>query len=120
MLHKTANSELQHALKSHERIPAYMNNITNEIKKTQDILNRRGKKLDDLKLKQMVYMFTDFFIAGIEQIAKERYESELQRIVRQQDIAYKDALNKSASGNLTGDFKEMAKDAGLQIVEDRQ
>lgn len=114
-LHPTINSELKIALKSNERVPAFIDYLADEIEIAQDAMIAKGaEKIKDETLKGLVYDLTNLFIQGLEKRANERMESDAMRLLRKAKEDYKKDLDESATGNLTGDFAELAKD-GLKI-----
>lgn len=119
-LHPTANSELKRALKAHERIPTFIENMCKEIDKVQTLaIKRRKKKYDDHTIKSLVYDMTNIFISGIEQEARKRYESDAQKFLNQQKEQEQKDLDASATGKLSGEYKEIADEAGLIMTDER-
>ena len=110
-LHPTIHADLKIALKSNERVPAFVDHLAKEFELVQDKMFSTGQnKIEDELLKNMVYDLTNLFIAGIEKQASLRMESEAKRAVREQAIAYQRDLE-----TLGGDFSDMIKDGDLVI-----
>lgn len=119
-LHPTANSDLKRALKSHERVPLFINNLCKEIEKAQEYrLRTKKKKYLESTIKSLVYDMTNVFISGIEMEAKQRYESDMQKMIREQEARAKQDLESSASGKLTGEYADLANEAGLTMTDER-
>lgn len=110
-LHPTINSELRLALKSNERVPAFVDYLADEIAHAQDVMLSTGReKIKDETIKGLVYDLTNLFIQGVEKQAKERMESDAQKMLRKQAEDYKRDLEESSQGNLKGDFADLMKE----------
>lgn len=62
-LNPNISGELKAALKTNERVPQFVDNLTAEINKIFN--SRRNYKLDRAKLKNLVYDLTDTFCLGV-------------------------------------------------------
>lgn len=67
-------SDLKTALKSHERVPQFVDNLLKEINNFP-----RKLKVNRYKLKSLVYDMTELFIKGVETTSKVRQMSEIER-----------------------------------------
>lgn len=111
------SSELKHSLKSSERVPLFIDNLAVEIKKAQEHQIKRGKKPFTTKtIKETVYSMTELFLNGIETEAQRRYESDLKRISREQEIQDQEDLEATSNGRSQGIYEEL----GVQIATDRE
>lgn len=107
-LHPSINSELKLALKSHERVPTFVDALAKEVEQVQNVMLSTGKeKIKDDTIKHLVYDLTNLFITGIEKQAELRQESDVKRMLREQAVSYKKDLDESADGNLKGDFADI-------------
>lgn len=69
--------ELKDALKTHERVPVFVDNLAREIKAIERV--RVGKRLDRMTIKKMVYDLTEMYIGAVKRQADERMMSEVAR-----------------------------------------
>lgn len=111
------DSELRRALKTHERVPVFLDNL---VKQIQDIPRARKTKgligtwtMDRMKLKNLVYEMTDFFIKNVETLHDERSKSEIARQM------IKDKSSNEFDGLLDNQGNGEVKDLGVTVVEDR-
>ena len=119
-LNSSISSDLRHALRAHERMPLMFNNLAKELQNVQDLRLRQNKKLIDEKtLKNVVYDFTNIFIAGVEAEAKSRYESDIQRLAAEAEAQKKADLDATASGKTSGDYIDIFEDGEIKMVDDR-
>lgn len=87
-------SELKRALKSHERVPLFVDNLTREINKIPEARAkakiRRAFKMDRMKLKNIVYDLTDIFINNVKAMAEQKAmsEAEQERLRKKTDDIY--------------------------------
>lgn len=119
-LNKNVNAELRAALRSHERMPLFLSNLAKNLEDLQ--ASRRGLNryiYPENQLRQIVYDFTEVFISGVVAEAESRYRSEVQKqMLAQQEQAKKD-LEATASGNVSGDFKDIFKEGGISAIDER-
>lgn len=119
-LHPTASSDLKRALRAHERVPSFITNLCTEIEKVQDhTMRTKQKKFSDKLIKELVYDMTNIFITGIESEAKTRFESQAAKVLRESEAQSKKDLDQSATGKLTGEYKELADEAGMIMIDER-
>lgn len=119
-LHPTAPSDLKRALKAHERVPSFITNLCVEIERVQDLTMRtKQKKFSDKLIKELVYDMTNMFIAGVESEAKARYESDVAKTLRESQAQSKKDLESSATGKLSGEYKDLADEAGMIMTDER-
>lgn len=116
-LHPTADADLKQALRSNERVPRFIDNLSLELGKLAEIRAKRNKQpIDEVHIKEIVYEMTDTFIKGLIGNATRLRESDLARIAREDQEAKQREIELASQGQMTGDFKDM----GLQeIQEDR-
>ncbi len=67
-------SGLRDALKNHERVPLFVDNLVKELN-----LIPASRKLDRIKIKNLVYQMTDLFINNAKQAAEDKYKSEIEK-----------------------------------------
>lgn len=107
-----ASADLKEALRSSERIPTFISNLSDEFTKIE---RQRNKPISEKHIQEIVYMMTDMFIAGLENTARERYESDVQKNLRQEQASRRKEIENAANGNLSEEFQEM----GLTTTEER-
>lgn len=78
------NEDLRRALKSHERVPVFINNMARELAQS------KAKKET---VEQAVRDMTKYFISQVEAQAKFRAMSDLAKMTLQADQAKKEKLN---------------------------
>lgn len=119
-LHPSINSELKLALKSHERVPTFVDALAKEVEQVQNVMLSTGKeKIKEDTIKHLVYDLTNLFITGIEKQAEIRQESDVKRMLREQAVSYAKDLDESADGNLKGDFADIFAE-GVVESKDRE
>lgn len=93
-------SELKRALKTHERVPLFIDNLVAQINRFPKNRVRGGKlvpyQLDRNKLKMLVYSMTDIFIQGVQNTAESRYRSDLAKEAAKNKV---DAFGLDEQGN---------------------
>lgn len=67
-------SELRTALKAHERVPQFVDNLLKEINNFPRKLN-----VNRFKLKNLVYDMTEVFVRGVEATIRARQMSEIEK-----------------------------------------
>jgi bacterioferritin (cytochrome b1) len=72
--------DLRRALKDHERVPLFVENLTREIKKIEQV--KPKFKMDRVKLKSLVYDMTDVFWRAVKTTAEDKYKSEIERQIK--------------------------------------
>lgn len=103
------NTELKRSLRTHPKTQEFLRNITNELVKVHALRMHQGKKA--LKAKTIVDTIeglTKQLILGIEMESERRYESEMQKIIREQKLQRQKDLEASSEGELTGEFEELS------------
>jgi hypothetical protein len=86
-------SELRRSLNTHERVPVFVDNLLNEIRKFP-----KNIKLDRMKLKSLVYSMTDVFILAVKTVAENRYKTDIEKEMIRQACADKFNLDKDGNG----------------------
>ncbi len=110
--------ELRKALKSHQRVPVFIDNLVKEVSTLPKHL-----RPDRLKLKRIVYDLTNVFVMNVKRQAEERHMSELakQAVKNEADKALD--LQHAAQGNFQGHYGELTegldKKAGANNGEDK-
>ena len=119
-LHPTAPSDLKIALRSHERIPLFVDNLARQFTLIAEQRTKKAQPLPSMKhLKEIVCDMVDVFIAGVKDEALKRQESDMKKMIRETEARNAKDLDASASGELTGDYADLATEAGLIIDESR-
>lgn len=119
-LHATAPSDLKVALKSHERVPQFIDNLAMEFTKVADLRSKKAQALPAVKhLKEIVYDMTDVFISGLIQENERMRESEIKKAQRLIEKQNKENLDAASTGNFKGDYADIAKEAGLTTDDSR-
>lgn len=119
-LHPTANSELKAALKAHERVPLFVENMCKELDKVQaKAIAKRGRPYNEKHIKELVYDMTNLFINGVEEVARKRYESEAKKYLEQKQAQERADLEASASGKLQGEYVDLVKEGGITMTDER-
>lgn len=116
-LNKNVNSDLKRALKAHERVPNFIDNLSIEFSKVQVQRAREHKSpLSEKTLQQSTYDMVDVFITGLKNKYDIAAESEAKKMAREREIQYQKDLEATASGTPSGEFQE------LEIIDatDRQ
>lgn len=112
--------DLRSALKAHERIPLFLNNLALELDKLQIHRQKKGQEtFTDAKIKSIVYDFTDVFITGIKAEAEAKYQSDIQKQLMQKQIADAKDLDATASGKVSGEFADIFKEGGITMTDER-
>jgi hypothetical protein len=98
-------SDLRTALKSNERVPLFIDRVSEEIRKAESVLLRRGKKMDRVKIKLLVHEMTKIFIHLVKTRANENYMSEASKQVLKTKLEGDELIQKlDEHGN--ADFSE--------------
>jgi hypothetical protein len=106
-LNPRVDAEMRQALNANERTPAFIDNIAIELEKVAALRLKKGKEnISDKLIKDIVYDMTEVFIAGLKQQATINYESDLQRVLREQAAQKQKELEQTAEGNISGDYEE--------------
>jgi len=68
-------TELRRALKSHERVPVFIDELNKQL------MQVKLKSFDDrVKLKRVVHEFTAFFIQNLKRFVDEKHQSDLANL----------------------------------------
>lgn len=107
------SEELKRSMKTQERVPLFINNLTAQIKHAERVLFRRGKRLDRLKIKMLVQSMTSIFLNNIECKAHEMQMSDAAKTVIKEK---QDLLNKfDSDGNI-----DLTEEMGVKIVDRKE
>ena len=111
---------LRRSLKSHERVPRFIDNLSDEFTKLAAHRLKAGKALPaDKHLKSIVKDFTEIFVKGIQNKAEQSYESELRAAMRKQKQDAENDLEKTIAGNASGDYADVLKEGGVTSLDSR-
>lgn len=105
-------SEFKKSLKTHERIPVFVDNLAKEIGKIPDARRKNGQplrwKLDRRKLKDLVYSMTDLFISSALKHCEDRHKSDLQKALEKEQAEKFKGLNNEGDG--------VVEELGVEVV----
>lgn len=111
------DGEMRHALRTNDRVPAFIDNLASEFPKVNLLRFRQGKKpVNDLQVKDIVYQMTEVFITGLKSSYDQMQESDLQKIKREAAKAEEQKLERASKGIMEDEFEEM----GLIVDESRE
>lgn len=114
------DADLKRALRAHERVPDFITRLAFEFEKIAALRLRSGKPLPaDKHLKAVVKDFAEVFVKGIQEDAKRRHESQVQKTIREAIRSDAEALDKTASGIPTGDYADLIEEAGITSIDSR-
>jgi len=114
------DSDLRRALKSHERVPKFIANLSEEFTKLAAHRIKIGKPLpSDKHLESLVQDFTHVFIAGIKNDAEKRYESDIKKMLRKSEQDSRDDLESTIAGNASGDYADLIEEGGITSLDSR-
>jgi|JI10StandDraft_1071094.scaffolds.fasta_scaffold02886_20 hypothetical protein len=114
------DSSLRRSLKSHERVPRFIDNLSDEFTKLAAHRLKVGKALPaDRHLESLVRDFTEMFVHGIKTKADMAYESEIKASMRKQMEDNRRDLENTIEGNASGDYADVLKDGGVKTLDSR-
>ena len=112
--------DLRTALKSHEKIPLFFKNIAEQLEKAQaDRLAKGHKPFREDTIRSFVYDVTDIFVAGVKAEADARAQSEIERLAAKAEADKKADLESTIAGKAKGDYADVLKEGGIQIIGER-
>lgn len=88
--------ELRSALKTHERVPVFVDNLCKEIAKFDRLPKKI--KIDRMKLKKLVYDMTDMFCLAVKSEADNRYKSDIEKAIMRRDSEERFKLDNEGNG----------------------
>lgn len=97
--------ELRRALKAHERIPVFFENLNRELFKMS-----LKHKMDRQTVKQLVYDMTNFFCINVRRMCDERVMSDIAKTVAQRKADEFKDLEATADGKISGEYTELIKE----------
>ncbi len=112
-------TELRKGLRTHERVPKFIDNLVREISTLPPQL-----KPDRLKIKRIVYDITNMFVVNARRHVEEQQMSELAKLAEKKKAQDAQDLAATAEGKPQGEYEELAqenvisgedKDASLKI-----
>jgi hypothetical protein len=106
-------SDLRAALKSNERVPLFMDKLSDEIRKADAVIRRRGGTMDRVKIKMLVFELTKQFVHFVKIKCEEHHMSDLAQKAIKTEVEG-DELTKKLDDNGNADFTE---ELGVQIVD---
>jgi len=107
-------------LRGHERLEGFYDNLTDQIQKAEKLLESRGKTLKKETIQTTVYDMAKVFMQGLEGEAKRRYETDLQKFLRQQEADKIKEFESVLSGNAEGEFAEAGVISNEEIDNQRE
>lgn len=106
--------DLKIALKNHNRMPMFLKNLSDQITKAQDLSMSKNKKIPDIKIKEIVYSFTDMFVEMVQKEAAHRHQSDIQKKFLETEAQKKQDLENTASGIISGEYVDLFLEGGIQ------
>jgi len=115
--HMVIPKELKEALRTSDRVPSFIDNLSVGIKKAQFVLLKRGRKPASMKtLKGVVEDYTELFLNGLINESNSRIESEIAKYEKEDKIRQQKEIEDASEGKMTGAFEDM----GLEVPEAEQ
>lgn len=104
--------DLRRSLKTHERVPAFVDRLAMELKQVED----QGIKLDRLKIKMVVYDLTAVFVSLLKHRANEMEMSDIakthaRRVIQDQEEIL-DRFDKNGNADFTEEYGFKITDKG--------
>lgn len=100
--------ELRASLKTNERVPIFLDNLTNEISKLPAHIRPQR-----LKIKQIVYEITNTFVLNVKRAADEKHLSDIAKNAKIAENQARLDLEATASGHSQGEYEDL----GIQAVD---
>lgn len=111
---------LRQALKAHERVPKFIDCLSDEFTKLASHRLKIGKPLPaDRHLESMVKDITEIFIKGVQAKASQSYESEITRAMRKQETDRLRDLDSTIDGKASGDYADVISEGGVTTLDSR-
>lgn len=99
--------DLRTGLKTSERVPMFINNLSLELDKIQADRIRTGKPIfSDHAIEAVIKDMTEVFISGIKIKAQQMYESDIAKSIREAKADEQKAMEQTSEGVISGDYKE--------------
>lgn len=118
--HKHAPVELKQALRNSETVKQALSKLARDFELVAAKRASQGKpNIAHTHIKDVVTAAVDTYVGAIKTMADRRLESELARIARESKERDAKDLDQSASGTLTGDYADLAKEAGITMTDER-
>lgn len=111
------NTELKKSLSAHERVPTFIQNLSEEFVKVQQYRLRKGKRHVDVKyLREITIDMVKDFVQKVEKLAEERVLSDLAKRAELDKASDAKDMEETLDGKPAGAFEDM----GLEMPEDRK
>lgn len=118
-LDQTIPLDLRSALRSHERMPLFLDNLAKQLAGAQANRIKSNKDaLHEAQIKSIVYDFTKIFIDGVKREAENRYKSDVKKQLEMAQAQMLKDLDATASGKISGEYQEIFSD-GVTATTDR-
>jgi hypothetical protein len=101
----SVDAELKRSLKSHERVPKFLENLSREISRLPNHL-----RPDRARIKKIVYDMTELFVHNVKRQADEMAMSDARKQAEIAAAQAKKDLDMTANGTPVGDYAEVLKD----------
>ena len=112
--------DLRTALKSHEKIPLFFKNIAEQIERVQsERIAKNQKPFAETTIKGFIYDVTEIFVTGVRAEADDRARSEIERLAKKAEADKKADLESTIAGKAKGDYADVLKEGGVQIIGER-
>lgn len=119
-LKKDIPDDLRESLLNHERVNLFIDNLSGQLMKCQELRSKKGKPHYKLKtIKETVYDFADVFIHTVVVEADRRVESTIAEMSRQDVIQKQKDLESTANGKPAGEYEELF-DQGVEYAPPRE
>ncbi len=105
-------SELRKALKTHQRVPIFVDNLFKQISRLPPHL-----KPTRLRIKQIVYDMTNVFVTNVKRQVDEKHLSDLAKAAEKKKAQDIKDLASTVDGNPQGDYQELSEERVIQLRE---
>jgi hypothetical protein len=120
-MNKEAPQDLKDTLlKGHPKIDGFINRLTDQLIKAEEVCRRKGVKLKNKTIQDTVYDLTKYFMKGLEGEAKRRYESDVQKTLRQAEAQKQKEFDAVLAGKPEGEFAEAGVISNEEIDKQRE
>lgn len=119
-LNPRINSDLRAALRAHERMPLFLQNLAKELEIVQaDRVNKWKKPYTEKNIKDLIYDMVEVFISGVELEANARRESDIKKKMAEYKAQQQKDLDATAAGDISGDYQDIFTEGGITATDER-
>ena len=120
-LDPVAHQDLKDAvLRSGPRVDLFLNKLRKEFRDAEKLCKQRGVTLKLKTMQDATYDMTKVFMAGMEEEARRRYESDFDKSMRQIQADKEKEFDAVLAGNAQGEFAEAGVISNEEIDSQRQ